>query len=53
MIHAVTVAMVTGVMVEQAGESEGSEERERWEKEEKAKEDLRCRLERKHSRNTT
>ena len=32
LIHAVTVAMVTGIMVEQTGESEGSEGRQMWEK---------------------
>ena len=32
LIHAATVAMVTGIMVQQTGESEGSERRESWEK---------------------
>lgn len=32
LIHAVTVAMVAGIMVEQLGVSEGSVAREMWEK---------------------
>lgn len=32
LIHAVTVAVVTGIMVEQTGEPEGSEGRERWQR---------------------
>lgn len=32
LIHAATVAMVTGIMVEQTGESEGSTGWEKWEK---------------------
>lgn len=32
LIHAFSVAMVTGIMVEQAGESEGSRGKEMWQK---------------------
>lgn len=59
MIHAVTVAMVTGIMAEQAGESEGSRgegQREKGMEMERIKpgDDLGlCVLERRSSSNTT